>query len=67
MTFQLSTSQTPSQVIKENYRLDRANCVGGFGTITDDGYGVSYMTCGEDTGRNYFTLKKRIIIMQCDY
>ena len=55
MTFQLSTSQTPSQIIKDNYRLDRANCVGGFGTITDDGYGVSYMTYGEDTGRNYFT------------
>lgn len=50
MTFKLSTSQTPVQITKENWKADRCVCVGGFGTITDDGYGVSYLTYGENEG-----------------
>lgn len=51
MKFVLSTSQTPVQIIKKNWRLERSTIGGGFGTVTDTGYGVSYIVVGEDTGK----------------
>ena len=51
MKFVLSTSQTPVQIIKKNWCLERSTIGGGFGTVTDTGYGVSYIVVGEDTGK----------------
>jgi hypothetical protein len=47
LKFDISTSQTPTQVHKKNWRLERSNCVGGFGTVSDVGYGISYIPYGE--------------------
>jgi hypothetical protein len=52
LKFVLSTSQTPTQVVKENWKLERTALAGGFGTVTDDGYGVSYIIVGEEEGNN---------------
>ena len=49
LAFQLSTSQTPVR-ITSRWRPDRTSEAGGFGTVADDGYGVSYIVVGEDTG-----------------
>ena len=49
LPFTLSTSQTPTKLTKY-YRLDRCAEGGGFGTVTDHGYGISYIVCGEDQG-----------------
>ena len=52
MNFYLSTSQTPTQLIKdENWKLEKCNCVGGFSTVSDTGYGVSYIPFGENSGK----------------
>jgi len=32
------------------YKSERAAELGGFGTVADDGYGISYIVCGEDHG-----------------
>ncbi|XP_059169843.1 carnitine O-palmitoyltransferase 1, liver isoform-like isoform X2 [Physella acuta] len=50
--WKLSTSQTPHQQTDRldlNKYPDRICGGGGFGPVTDDGYGVSYMIAGEDT------------------
>ncbi|CAL1543140.1 unnamed protein product [Lymnaea stagnalis] len=50
--WKLSTSQTPHQQTDRldlNKHPDRICGGGGFGPVTDDGYGVSYMVAGEDT------------------
>ena len=52
MKFHLSTSQTPTQFIFGYKGYDNSKRVhaGGFGTVTDEGYGVSYIISGEETG-----------------
>ncbi|XP_065910251.1 carnitine O-palmitoyltransferase 1, liver isoform-like [Dysidea avara] len=47
LPFELSTSQTPTKLTKY-YKLERCGQLGGFGTITETGYGISYIVCGED-------------------
>ncbi|KAH9525090.1 Carnitine O-palmitoyltransferase 1, liver isoform [Bulinus truncatus] len=50
--WKLSTSQTPHQQTDRldlNKHPDRICAGGGFGPVTDDGYGVSYIIAGEDT------------------
>ncbi|XP_013061441.2 carnitine O-palmitoyltransferase 1, liver isoform-like isoform X2 [Biomphalaria glabrata] len=50
--WKLSTSQTPHQQTDRldlNKYPDRICGGGGFGPVTDDGYGVSYIIAGEDT------------------
>ena len=49
LEFQLSTSQTPI-CYTDRWRLDRSAFIGGFGTITDNGYGISYVVY-EDYGK----------------
>ena len=49
LPFTLSTSQTPTKLTKY-YNFERAAKLGGFGTVTDQGYGISYIVCGEDEG-----------------
>lgn len=48
-SFQLSTSQTPVRTT-DRWSLERSTQGGGFGTVTDNGYGVSYIVIGEDQG-----------------
>ena len=50
LPFTLSTSQTPIQFYKA-WPSHRPAVVGGFGTVTDDGYGVSYIVVSDDEGR----------------
>jgi hypothetical protein len=48
--FNLSSSQTPVRTT-DRWRLECSSVCGGFGTVTDDGYGVSYLVyddCGEN-------------------
>ncbi|XP_029438980.1 LOW QUALITY PROTEIN: carnitine O-palmitoyltransferase 1, liver isoform [Rhinatrema bivittatum] len=49
--WRLSTSQTPQQQV-ELFQLDKnpefVSSGGGFGPVADDGYGVSYVTVGEN-------------------
>jgi carnitine O-palmitoyltransferase 1 len=42
LRFLLSTSQTPVRTT-DRWRLECSSVGGGFGTVTDDGYGVSYL------------------------
>ncbi|XP_003384970.2 PREDICTED: carnitine O-palmitoyltransferase 1, liver isoform-like isoform X2 [Amphimedon queenslandica] len=58
LKFTLSTSQTPTQCIKEkDYDDEKRTIVGGFGTVTDNGYGVSYIISGEETV--YFSIHSK--------
>ena len=50
LSFTLSTSQTPVR-FSDKWRADACSCCGGFGTVTEQGYGVSYMVVTEDEGR----------------
>ena len=49
LPFTIATSQTPTKLTKY-YRFERTGEVGGFGTVTDQGYGISYIVFGEDKG-----------------
>jgi len=49
LPFTLSTSQTPTKLTKY-YKSGRIAELGGFGTVTDQGYGVSYIVVDEDCG-----------------
>ena len=49
LSFELSTSQTPVRCT-ERWRPETSTRVGGFGTVTDSGYGISYIVAGEDEG-----------------
>ena len=49
LPFELSTSQTPVSFV-EPYSDEKASSFGGFGTVTENGYGVSYLIRGEDKG-----------------
>ena len=49
MQFRLSTSQTPVQFVFP-CNVEKSSIVGGFGTVVEDGYGVSYLVVGEDMG-----------------
>ena len=49
MQFRLSTSQTPVQFVFP-CNVEKSSVVGGFGTVVEDGYGVSYLVVGEDKG-----------------
>lgn len=46
-SFKLSTSQSPVK-LTDLWSLERSAMAGGFGAVTDDGYGVSYIVVGED-------------------
>lgn len=49
--WKLSTSQTPhnqANILDPKKFPKHISCGGGFGPVTDDGYGVSYMIAGED-------------------
>lgn len=48
-SFLLSTSQTPVKTT-DRWRLEDSTALGGFGTVSDEGYGISYIVVGEDTG-----------------
>ncbi|GFR66267.1 carnitine O-palmitoyltransferase 1, liver isoform-like [Elysia marginata] len=57
----LSLPQTPHQQTDRldlNKHPDRICGGGGFGPVTDDGYGVSYMIAGEDTIFFHISCKK---------
>ena len=45
----LSTSQTPVRYT-DRWTEKNTPLGGGFGTVCDEGYGVSYIVVGEDTG-----------------
>lgn len=49
LPFILSTSQTPITFI-EQYHKDKTQMMGGFGTVTDEGYGVSYFINNDEFG-----------------
>ena len=53
--FRLSTSQTPTRQTND-WSEERCGQGGGFGTVMEDGYGVSYMFIGEDR-RTYHSVK----------
>ena len=58
MKFHLSTSQTPTQFIfgYKGYDSSKRIHAGGFGTVTDEGYGVSYIISGEETGTSHHVM-----------
>ncbi|XP_065912529.1 carnitine O-palmitoyltransferase 1, liver isoform-like [Dysidea avara] len=47
LPFELSTSQTPTKLTKY-FKLEKCGQLGGFGTVTETGYGISYIIRGED-------------------
>ncbi|XP_065912520.1 carnitine O-palmitoyltransferase 1, muscle isoform-like [Dysidea avara] len=47
LPFELSTSQTPTKLTKY-FKEDRTAQLGGFGAVTETGYGISYIVNGED-------------------
>ena len=49
LSFLLSTSQTPVKVTNR-WTLKNSSIAGGFGTVSEEGYGVSYIVVGEDMG-----------------
>lgn len=51
LKFLLSTSQTPVRTT-DRWREEVSSLAGGFGTVFDDGYGVSYLVY-EDYGRGF--------------
>ena len=51
LSFELSTSQTPVKMTSR-FTLDRCAKIGGFGTVTDTGYGVSYLVLSDDEGKS---------------
>ena len=53
LPFTLSTSQTPTKLTKY-YKFERAAEMGGFGTVADNGYGISYIVRDEDNGMIMF-------------
>lgn len=59
--WRLSTSQTPSsQTNKIDLKKypEFMSAGGGFGPVADDGYGVSYIFCGEDNIFFHISSKK---------
>ena len=52
LSFKLSTSQTPVKTT-DRFRLERCASAGGFGTVTDTGYGVSYLVISDDLSKFY--------------
>lgn len=56
MQFQLSTSQTPVQFVFP-CNVEKCSVAGGFGTVVEDGYGVSYLVVGED--KVYFSIHSK--------
>ena len=48
-SFLLSTSQTPMRTTNR-WTLEQSPIGGGFGAVSDEGYGVSYVVVGEDKG-----------------
>jgi len=52
----LSTSQTPTKLTKY-FKQDRTAQLGGFGAVTETGYGISYIVYGEDNGE---TISNRV-------
>ena len=46
LQFLLSTSQTPVRTT-DRWRLECSSVCGGFGTVTDNGYGISYIVYDE--------------------
>lgn len=57
----LSTSQTPVQqtpLFDLQNNLDKISAGGGFGPVTDDGYGVSYIISSDQTVSFHVTSKK---------
>ena len=49
LPFLLATSQTPTKLTKY-YSFERTGELGGFGTVINQGYGISYIVRGEDEG-----------------
>ena len=48
-SFLLSTSQTPVKTT-ERFKVEKSCTIGGFGTVCDEGYGVSYLVVDENEG-----------------
>lgn len=60
MSYTLSTSQTP--VSYTNRWTEKNSAVaGGFGTVCDEGYGISYIIVGEETGIVIISYKIRVL------
>ena len=55
LSFVLSTSQTPVKSTSR-WTLEKSTSLGGFGTVADEGYGVSYIVVGEDEGKSWYTM-----------
>lgn len=44
----LSTSQVPTNIGSRGLSLVPESCLGGFGPVCDDGYGLLYCSIGDD-------------------
>ncbi len=53
-SFLLSTSQSTVKVT-DRWRAELSCCMGGFGAVCDEGYGVSYIVANEDEGLSAHT------------
>lgn len=63
-SFELSTSQTPVKATPL-WDINVSSCLGGFGTVVDSGYGVSYIIVGEDDGKNITVDLNLVIFFLC--
>jgi len=45
----LSTSQVPTDIGRRGLSLVPESCLGGFGPVCPDGYGLLYCSIGDDT------------------
>ena len=63
LKFLLSTSQTPVRTT-DRWREEVSSLAGGFGTVFDDGYGVSYLVY-EDYGKSFKGFFQRVFMGKC--
>ena len=49
LSFTLSTSQTPVKAT-DRWEIETSSCLGGFGTVCEEGYGLSYIVVGDNEG-----------------
>jgi len=48
LSYKLSTSQTPNQLVEYGVELSMKDCCGGFGAVCEEGYGICYVILGDD-------------------
>ena len=42
--------------------MERSTCLGGFGAVCDEGYGISYIVVGEDQGMYLYILIQNYLL-----